>query len=94
MLGDGSVCQGIRIDSISLATLLSVKSYDISIACSSNMLYMKSLLHKWRLNMISFIANLILCVLFAIFFMYLFGWWLIPALAIWGLIVLAEGGKR
>lgn len=45
-------------------------------------------------HMISFIANLILCVLFAIFFMYLFGWWLIPALAIWGLIVLAEGGKR
>lgn len=45
-------------------------------------------------HMISFIANLILCVLFAIFFMYLFGWWLIPALAVWGLIVLAEGGKR
>ena len=45
-------------------------------------------------QMISFIANLILLVLFAIFFMYLFGWWLIPALAIWGLIALAEGGKR
>lgn len=44
-------------------------------------------------QMISFIANLILCVLFAIFFMYLFGWWLIPVLAIWSLIVLAEGGK-
>ena len=45
-------------------------------------------------HMISFIANLILLVLFVIFFVYLFGWWLIPAFAIWGLMVLGGGGKR
>ena len=44
--------------------------------------------------MVSFIANLILCTLIVIFMISLFGWWLIPALAIWGLIALAEGGKR
>ena len=45
-------------------------------------------------HMISFIAHLILCTLIAVFMISVFGWWLLGALAIWGLIVLAEGGKR
>lgn len=44
--------------------------------------------------MISFIANLILCTLIAVYMISLFGWWLLAALALWVLIVLAEGGKR
>ncbi|WP_312525323.1 hypothetical protein [Comamonas sp.] len=44
--------------------------------------------------MISLIANLILCVLFAIWMMSLFGWWLVPAFIIWILIGLAGGGKK
>jgi|GEM_PF-3021850 hypothetical protein len=46
------------------------------------------------MQMISFIASLILCVLFVIWIVFLFGWWLVPALLIWGLLVLAAGGKQ
>ena len=67
---------------------------DTSSGCISDTFVSTEFASHIDAQMISFIANLILCVLFAIFFMYLFGWWLIPALAIWGLIALAEGGKR